>query len=168
MDTVGRLPLLAGAVLLASCATAPGGYVAGDPSDDVSGIETSLTVEPTRISRDQGATIEITVANTTDRDVRIRFPDQRQIVLLVLDSLGDVTFTDDRTIAVPTYLLVGALQDWHYTIDWDGRVDIGGRRLELLPGHYQLQAGLRRAGALYVNRTAPVDIEVTGAPGGHD
>jgi hypothetical protein len=58
-----------------------------------------------------------------------------------------VTFTDDRTIAVPTYLLLGAPRDWHCTTDRDGRVDVGGRRLELLPGHYQLQAGLRRADA---------------------
>lgn len=121
-------------------------------------------MSPTTISVSDGATIEITIANTTDRGVEVRFPDTRQIVLLILDAAGDVAFTDDRTVAVPTCLSLGTLQDWHYTMDWDGRVEIAGRRLDLPPGRYRRQAGLRRAGTLYVNRTPPVDIEVIEAP----
>ena len=81
-------------------------------------------------------------------------------MLLVLDAAGDVVYTDDRTVAVPTYLSLRTLQEWRYTIEWDGRVEIGGRRLPLPPGHYELQAGLRRSGILCVNRTPPVEIEV--------
>ena len=82
---------------------------------------------------------------------------------MFLDPLGDVEFTDDRTVAVPNYLSLGPLQDWRYTIDWDGRVELDGRRLEVPPGDYRVEAGLRRAGSLYVNRTEPVDIQVVRA-----
>jgi hypothetical protein len=71
-----------------------------------------------------------------------------------------VAYTDDRTVAVPTYLSLGTFERWDHTIPWDGQARLGGRRLALPPGKYRVQAGVRQSGVLYVNRSAPVDFEL--------
>ena len=51
MDAFRRVSLVAGALLLASCAATGGNrYTPGDLSEDISGIETSLRVTPTTIT----------------------------------------------------------------------------------------------------------------------
>jgi hypothetical protein len=145
----------------ASCAPSPhGGYLAGDVSDDVAGIETFLSVQPSEIPENEGATIRISIANQTERDVQFRFPETRQIVLLVLDDGGELQYADDHTVAVPQYLALGTFESWERTIEWDGKVEVGGQRLALFPGRYRLQVGLRRQGSLYVNRSNTVPIEI--------
>lgn len=164
MRSLRGLSLFAGipvTAVIVSCAAGPtGGYVAGDPSDDISGIETSLSVEPTSIVASEGAKIEVVIGNSTESDVQFRFPDNRQVVLLIRDLSGNLLYTDDHTLAVPQYLSLGTLEEWTHTIEWDGRVRIAGQRLELPIGRYEFQVALRRSGALYVNRTAPVEIEM--------
>jgi hypothetical protein len=153
-----------GIIATASCASGPRGkYLAGDISDDIRGIETGLSVEPSTVLQAEGARIRLSITNVSEQDVQIRFPETRQVVLLVLDAMGNLEVTDDHTVAIPPYLFLGTLESWEHTMEWDGRIEIDGRRVDLSPGRYQLQVGLRRSGALYVNRTNPVSIEVVAA-----
>jgi len=159
---IRRTVLVTGSLLLASCATSTPGlrYLPGDPSDDISGLETAISLEPAAFAAGQDVSITITFSNVTDRDIRIRFPPTRQIALLVHDATGAVAYTDDRTVKVPRYLTLGPLEEWETTATWNGRMDLGDRGIVLPPGKYRLQAALRRSGVLYVNRTAAVDFEV--------
>lgn len=161
MNALTRLPVLGASLVLASCATiARQSDVPGDISDDIDGIVTAVTLDPTTLSESNGASIEISITNATDREMDIRFPDRRQIGLLIRDAAGELVSLDARTIKVPTYLPLGMFETWRYTVDWDGLGELGGPRMALSPGRYQLQIGLRRAGALYVNRSDPVDFVV--------
>lgn len=147
-----------------SCATPPGGsvtgYLAGDPSEDIVGLSTTLRLTPASVVQGDSTSVRITLRNTTEREIRIGFPDDRQIALLIHDESGEVAYVDDRTVAVPTYLSLGTFERWDYEIPWDGQARLEGRRLPLRPGRYRVQAGVRRNGVLYVNRSDPVDFEV--------
>jgi len=152
---------LACAVTTASCAPTPGmGTVVDDPSEDIAGLETTLELDPVTISAGDSTSVRITMRNTTEREIRVSFPDDRQVALLIRDSSGEVAYTDDQTVAIPTYLSLGTFERWDTTMPWDGQARSGGRRLQLPPGRYQVQAGLRRQGVLYVNRSNRVDFEV--------
>lgn len=156
--------LAAACGLAASCATMPDGsttgYLAGDPSEDIGGLETTLQLTPASVVRGDSTSARITLRNTTEREIRIGFPDDRQIALLIRDASGEVAYVDDRTVAVPTYLSLGTFERWDYTIPWDAEARLAGRRLPLPPGKYRVQMGVRRNGVLYVNRSDPVDFEV--------
>jgi hypothetical protein len=161
LSALSALSVLAGAFLAASCAPVPGmGTLVDDPSEDVAGLETTLELDPAAIAPGDSTSVKITIRNTTEREIRIGFPDERQIALLIRDSSGEVAYTDDETLAIPTYLSLGTFERWDTTITWDGQARSTGRRLALPPGHYRLQAGIRRSGSLYVNRSDPVDFEV--------
>lgn len=158
------LVALAAGVLCASCAGSRDPnlrYEPGDPSGDISGLETSLTLDPVSFAPGDTSSITITFFNSTDRPIALRFPDTRQVALLIRDAGGDLAYTDDQTMAIPTYLNLGPFEKWSYAVKWTGRAELRDRSLELPPGRYQLQAALRRSGVLYVNRTDPVDFEVT-------
>ncbi|MBZ0267844.1 hypothetical protein K8I85_06800 [bacterium] len=161
MPRIQALPVVVG-VLLAACAPMPGmGTLVDDPSEDIPGLEITLELDPARLAPGDSASVRITMRNTTEREIRVGFPDDRQVALLIRDSSGQVTYTDDRTVAIPTYLSLGTFERWDTTMPWDGQARRASRRLQLPPGRYQVQAGLRRHGVLYVNRSNRVDFEVS-------
>ena len=157
---VRPLVLLA-ALLPAGCATTPvNTYEPGNLSDDVVGLETTIRLSPDVFPPGKGTTITITFTNTIERAIVVTFPETRQVILLVRDEAGDIAYTDDRTIAVPTYLSLGTFESWHREMEWNGEARFGDRKLALAPGRYRMEAGIRRAGVLFVNGSAPVGFEV--------
>jgi hypothetical protein len=161
-----RSAILAAAVALttllalSACAPRTSTAVAEDISNDIPGLETELSVEPTTFAVGDSIQVTLTLTNLTERKLQVRFIDRRQIGLAVYDEAGDLLYIDDFTIGVPTYLPLATLETWKRTITWDGRVRQDRNPVGLWPGTYQLQAGLRRWGDILLNKTNLVSIEV--------
>lgn len=133
--------------------------ILGDFTEDFPGLETTLSIEPQKLEAGSAARLELTLANTTAADMHLRFPDQRQLGLLVYDR-GDLVYVDERSVTIPVSLELGTLQSWSYTLDWDGRVEQNGREFDLDPGTYEIQIALRRTSDVFVNRSNRVTIEI--------
>jgi hypothetical protein len=161
---LGRASWLSAALVLACCASS-GGLSGGpsfapDPTLDNRDLETSLSVEPPTIREGETVELVLTIENTSDRTVQLRFPRKKQVGLAVYDEADLLYYTDTSTIAMPRVVTLGPLQSWSRDIEWDGTIDIGPREEHLPPGEYELQAGLHLSGDVYVNRTNRVSIEV--------
>ena len=166
-----RLGAIAAALSLAlplatGCSsTSGGGPPPPDVSLDVDGVDVELTVEPARIPAGGPGTLHVEIFNTTDREVRIAFPDFKQVGLIVFEN--DTPYpVDGHSVSVPKYLALGPLESWKHSIDWDGGRGGGERRSPLLPGSYELQVALRRSGDTYINHSNRVAVEIVEAAEG--
>ncbi len=153
---------LAAILTLSACAPRTSTAVADDISNDIAGLETELFVAPDTFAVGDSVQITLTLTNLTERTLRVRFLERRQVGLAVYDLAGDLLYVDDFTISVPTYLPLATLETWKRTIQWDGKVRQDRNPVGLWPGSYQLQAGLKRWGDILLNKTNRVPIEVVG------